>query len=194
MKTMDEVEVSVNAPGRMAKQARDELALNNELTQWRAERHSDDREVADLPKHMSADQNAKLSSQFHVASPVTTGTFWLIEWSNRFVACFIAFVCLFVDCWPVFCWNLYEKNDITGSFNTKEFAYVKKVPQLPTQHELRASKQMCSGSRSSRCIPKKDGSCFYVTSRINTWSDPLYRVSTQKTQLYRVKIQHTHYE
>jgi hypothetical protein len=33
MKTMDEVEVSVNAPGRMAKQARDELALNNELTQ-----------------------------------------------------------------------------------------------------------------------------------------------------------------
>ena len=62
MKTMDEVEVSVNAPGRMAKQARDELALNNELTKQRAERRSDDWEVADLPKHMSADQNAKLSS------------------------------------------------------------------------------------------------------------------------------------
>jgi hypothetical protein len=52
--------VSVNAPGRMAKQAKDELALNKKLTQ-RAELRSDDREVADLRKHiMSADENAKL--------------------------------------------------------------------------------------------------------------------------------------
>ena len=52
--------VSVTTPGRMAKRARDELALNSKTAQ-RAALREDDREVDNLPKHiMSADENAKL--------------------------------------------------------------------------------------------------------------------------------------
>ena len=65
-KTVDEAvearkrKVSTNAPGRMAKQARDGLALVSKAEQ-RALLREDDREVANLPNHiMSAEENAKL--------------------------------------------------------------------------------------------------------------------------------------
>lgn len=52
--------VSANAPGRMAKQARDELALVTK-TEQRASLREDDRDVANLPNHiMTAEENAKL--------------------------------------------------------------------------------------------------------------------------------------
>ena len=72
--------VSVKAPGRIAKQARDELALNNESIQQQAELCSDNREVADLPKHkMSADQNAKLKQLIQCSLPSPVTFFLLID-------------------------------------------------------------------------------------------------------------------
>ena len=52
--------VSANAPGRMAKQARDKLALVTK-TEKRALLREDNRDIANLPNHiMSSEENAKL--------------------------------------------------------------------------------------------------------------------------------------
>ena len=52
--------VSENAPGRMAKQARDKLALVTK-TEKRALLQEDNRDIANLPNHiMLSEENAKL--------------------------------------------------------------------------------------------------------------------------------------